>query len=100
MGRPDRALSSPLRPAGRELRRARTAGLRGSPFDVGRGLPAGKPSGFPFRGEIDWVLGPTPEDVVRQLQPMVDLGVSHLTMYFWDLRSLRMFAREVMPAFA
>jgi alkanesulfonate monooxygenase SsuD/methylene tetrahydromethanopterin reductase-like flavin-dependent oxidoreductase (luciferase family) len=57
------------------------------------------PSGA-YAGEIDWVLGPTPSDAVRQLQPMIDLGVTHVTLYFWDRRSLRVFADEVLPRFS
>ena len=58
--------------------------------------PAQDPSGA-YAGEMDWVLGPTPDDVVRGLAPLLELGVTHLTMYFWDRRSLRRFADEVMP---
>jgi alkanesulfonate monooxygenase SsuD/methylene tetrahydromethanopterin reductase-like flavin-dependent oxidoreductase (luciferase family) len=54
------------------------------------------PSGA-YAGEMDWVLGPTPDDVVRGLEPLLELGVSHLTMYFWDVRSLQRFADEVVP---
>jgi alkanesulfonate monooxygenase SsuD/methylene tetrahydromethanopterin reductase-like flavin-dependent oxidoreductase (luciferase family) len=57
------------------------------------------PSGA-YAGELDWVLGPTPEDAARQLQPMIDLGVTHFTMYFWDRASLRRFVEEVMPRFS
>ena len=43
------------------------------------------------------MLGPTPDDVVRGLEPMVELGVTHFTMYFWDRASMRRFADEVIP---
>ena len=53
-----------------------------------------------YAGEIDWVMGPTPDDAIRQLWPLIDLGVSQVTVYFHDRRSLDVFAREVVPAFA
>jgi alkanesulfonate monooxygenase SsuD/methylene tetrahydromethanopterin reductase-like flavin-dependent oxidoreductase (luciferase family) len=60
--------------------------------------PRQDPSGA-YAGEYDWVLGPTPEDAIAGLRPLVDLGVRQLTLYFWDRRSLDLFIREVMPAF-
>ncbi len=39
------------------------------------------PSGS-YAGEIDCVMGPTPEDAIRQLQPLIDLGVTLVTVYF------------------
>lgn len=48
------------------------------------------PSGA-YAGEMDWVLGPTPDDAIRQLRPLVDLGVSLVTLYFWDRSSVRRF---------
>jgi alkanesulfonate monooxygenase SsuD/methylene tetrahydromethanopterin reductase-like flavin-dependent oxidoreductase (luciferase family) len=56
------------------------------------------PSGT-FADEIDWVMGPTPDDAVHQLQPLIDLGVTLVTVYFHDRRTLDLFAREVIPAF-
>ncbi|MBA2381945.1 MAG: LLM class flavin-dependent oxidoreductase [Chloroflexi bacterium] len=56
------------------------------------------PSGS-FAEEFDWVMGPTPDDAIRELQPLVDLGVTLVTVYFRDRRSLDLFAREVVPAF-
>jgi hypothetical protein len=56
------------------------------------------PSGA-YAGEADWVLGPTPADAVAALRPLVDLGVGQVTIYFWDMRSLDLFIREVIPAF-
>lgn len=60
--------------------------------------PAQDPSGS-FAEEFDWVMGPTPEDAIRDLQPLIDLGVTLVTVYFHDRRSLDIFAREVIPAF-
>jgi len=60
--------------------------------------PAQDPSGS-FADEFDWVMGPTPEDAIRALRPLIDLGVTLVTLYFHDRRSLDIFAREVIPAF-
>ena len=43
-------------------------------------------------------MGPTPDDAITQLRPIVDLGVAEVTLYFWDVRSLDVFARKVIPA--
>jgi alkanesulfonate monooxygenase SsuD/methylene tetrahydromethanopterin reductase-like flavin-dependent oxidoreductase (luciferase family) len=53
-----------------------------------------------YANEADWVLGPGPEDAIRGLRPLVDLGVARFTIYFHDRRTLEVFAREVVPAFA
>jgi alkanesulfonate monooxygenase SsuD/methylene tetrahydromethanopterin reductase-like flavin-dependent oxidoreductase (luciferase family) len=57
------------------------------------------PSGS-YAQEFDWVMGPTPADAIAQLRPLIDLGVTHVTVYFHDRRSVDIFAREVIPAFA
>lgn len=57
------------------------------------------PTGL-YANEADWVMGPTPEDAIRQLRPVVDLGVTIVSVYFHDRRSARVFADEVVPAFA
>jgi len=44
-------------------------------------------------------VGPTPEDAIRQLQPLIDLGVTLVTVYVHDRRTLDRFAQEVIPAF-
>jgi alkanesulfonate monooxygenase SsuD/methylene tetrahydromethanopterin reductase-like flavin-dependent oxidoreductase (luciferase family) len=48
----------------------------------------------------DFVLGPTPEDAIRELRPLMDLGASIVTVYFQDRATAGRFAREVIPAFA
>jgi hypothetical protein len=48
---------------------------------------------------MDWVMGRTPKDAIRELRPLVELGVSMVSVYFHDRRSVRVFADEVMPAF-
>ena len=60
--------------------------------------PAQDPTGS-FADVIDWVMGPTPDDAIRALRPLVDLGVDLVTVYFHDRRSLDLFIREVVPAF-
>jgi alkanesulfonate monooxygenase SsuD/methylene tetrahydromethanopterin reductase-like flavin-dependent oxidoreductase (luciferase family) len=57
------------------------------------------PSGA-YASETDWVMGPTPADAIRELEPLIALGVSLVTVYFHDRRSLDAFAREVVPAFS
>ena len=61
--------------------------------------PAKDPSGA-YAGEFDWVIGPTPDDAIAALRPLVDSGVRQVTLYFWDRASLELFVREVVPAFA
>jgi alkanesulfonate monooxygenase SsuD/methylene tetrahydromethanopterin reductase-like flavin-dependent oxidoreductase (luciferase family) len=46
------------------------------------------------------LFGPTPEDAIAMLTPLVELGVAEFTVYFWDLRSLVRFVDEVVPAFS
>jgi alkanesulfonate monooxygenase SsuD/methylene tetrahydromethanopterin reductase-like flavin-dependent oxidoreductase (luciferase family) len=61
--------------------------------------PAKDPTGA-YADVRDWILGPTPNDAIAALRPMIELGVRQVTLYFWDRRSLRMFIDEVIPAFA
>jgi alkanesulfonate monooxygenase SsuD/methylene tetrahydromethanopterin reductase-like flavin-dependent oxidoreductase (luciferase family) len=56
------------------------------------------PSGA-YAGEYDWIIGPTPEDAIEALRPLVEAGVRQVTLYFWDRRSLERFIRDVVPAF-
>ncbi len=44
-------------------------------------------------------MGPTPDDAIRQLRPLIDLGVALVTVVFHDRRTLDLFAGEVIPAF-
>jgi hypothetical protein len=55
-----------------------------------------------WSGYLDFMttpFGPTPVDAVALLQPLVDLGVTEFTVYFWDPDTLRRFVDEVVPAF-
>jgi alkanesulfonate monooxygenase SsuD/methylene tetrahydromethanopterin reductase-like flavin-dependent oxidoreductase (luciferase family) len=95
--------------AGRDLAAVRlsTAGEAYFPVDLAM-FPAPRPVAISasqdpsggFAEELDWVMGPTPTDAIAQLRPLIDLGVTHVTIYFHDRRSLDVFAREVIPAFA
>jgi alkanesulfonate monooxygenase SsuD/methylene tetrahydromethanopterin reductase-like flavin-dependent oxidoreductase (luciferase family) len=75
----------------------------GDPADFPAEMPLGftdvarDPSGA-FADERDWILGPTPADAVAGLRPLLDLGVSQVTLYFWDRHSLRRFIDDVIPA--
>ena len=47
----------------------------------------------------DWLVG-TPDDVIHQLQPFIQLGISHFMLWFLDfpgLDGLRLFAERVLP---
>jgi alkanesulfonate monooxygenase SsuD/methylene tetrahydromethanopterin reductase-like flavin-dependent oxidoreductase (luciferase family) len=43
------------------------------------------------------ILGPTPDDVRRDLKELLDIGVSHFQVAFEDDASLRGFVDEVLP---
>jgi hypothetical protein len=43
-------------------------------------------------------LGPTPEDAVREIRKLIDVGVSHFQPAFEDSATLRRFIDEVLPA--
>ena len=44
-------------------------------------------------------LGPTPEDAIAQLTPMVELGVAEVILGFEDFPTLELFVDRVVPAF-
>jgi alkanesulfonate monooxygenase SsuD/methylene tetrahydromethanopterin reductase-like flavin-dependent oxidoreductase (luciferase family) len=44
------------------------------------------------------VLGPTPADVIREIECLVDVGVSHFQVDVPDMTTLRRFVDEVVPA--
>jgi len=53
-----------------------------------------------YAGQEFGILGPTPPDVVAELQRLIDVGVSHITVAVGDIPSFRRFVDEVVPAFA
>jgi alkanesulfonate monooxygenase SsuD/methylene tetrahydromethanopterin reductase-like flavin-dependent oxidoreductase (luciferase family) len=74
------------------------ASKRGLPRqDVLQAIQADRPL-----GEVadDWLVG-TPDDVIHQLQPFIQLGIRHFMLWFLDFPSLdglRLFAERVLPA--
>ena len=43
------------------------------------------------------IAGPTPADVIREIERLVDVGVNHLPLTFDDMAGLRRFIDEVVP---
>jgi len=52
-----------------------------------------------YPGQEFGILGPTPADAIPEIKRLVDVGVSHFQVALEDLRTLRLFADEVVPAF-
>src|SRR5438045_6171611 len=48
-------------------------------------------------GQVFGLAGPTPADVIREIEQLVDVGVKHIALNFDDLRGIRRFAHEVVP---
>jgi alkanesulfonate monooxygenase SsuD/methylene tetrahydromethanopterin reductase-like flavin-dependent oxidoreductase (luciferase family) len=46
---------------------------------------------------VFWSVGPTPTDVIDEIERLVDVGVSHFPLAFDDLHDLRRFIDEVVP---
>ena len=53
-----------------------------------------------YPGQVFGVLGPTPHDVIREINVLLDVGVSHFQVGFEDMATLRRFLDEVLPAVA
>ncbi len=53
----------------------------------------------PFYGEkvVFHPFGPRPADVIREIERLVDVGVSHFQVSFDDMRTYRRFIDEVLP---
>ena len=74
-----------------------TAGVPISlPDDQARFEPTYEHSFYP--GQVFHILGPTPSDVIRELERLVDVGVSHFQVSFDDMTTYRRFIDEVVPA--
>jgi len=74
-----------------------TAGLEVSlPDDPGTFRPTYKHSFYP--DSTFHVIGPRSADAIREIETLVDVGVSHFQLAFDDLASLRRFVVEVVPA--
>ena len=50
-----------------------------------------------YPGQVFGVAGPTPADVVREIEQLVDVGVKHIALNFDDEAGIRRFIDEVVP---
>jgi alkanesulfonate monooxygenase SsuD/methylene tetrahydromethanopterin reductase-like flavin-dependent oxidoreductase (luciferase family) len=50
-----------------------------------------------YPGQVFGVVGPTPADVIREMELLVDHGVDHFTLVFDSRAELRRFVDEVVP---
>jgi alkanesulfonate monooxygenase SsuD/methylene tetrahydromethanopterin reductase-like flavin-dependent oxidoreductase (luciferase family) len=50
-----------------------------------------------YPGQVFGIAGPTPADVIREIEQLVDVGVQHLAINFVDLAELHRFIEEVVP---
>ena len=74
-----------------------TAGVQVSlPDDPDTFAPTYKHSFYP--DSLFHVLGPRPADAIREIERLVDVGVSHFQVAFDDMTSLRRFMEDVVPA--
>jgi alkanesulfonate monooxygenase SsuD/methylene tetrahydromethanopterin reductase-like flavin-dependent oxidoreductase (luciferase family) len=62
------------------------------------------PSGFKstyehvfYPGQVFGIVGPTPSDVIREIEQLVDVGVKHFALNFDAVGELRRFVVEVLP---
>jgi hypothetical protein len=52
-----------------------------------------------YPGQTFDVIGPTPEDAIREIRQLIAFGVSHFQPAFEDMSTLHRFIEEVLPAF-
>jgi alkanesulfonate monooxygenase SsuD/methylene tetrahydromethanopterin reductase-like flavin-dependent oxidoreductase (luciferase family) len=50
-----------------------------------------------YPGQVFATVGPTPADAIREIERLVDVGVSHFPLAFDDIDDLRRFIDEVVP---
>ena len=50
-----------------------------------------------YPGQVFHYIGPTPADVIREIELLVDVGVSHFQIQFDGLTTYRRFIDEVVP---
>jgi alkanesulfonate monooxygenase SsuD/methylene tetrahydromethanopterin reductase-like flavin-dependent oxidoreductase (luciferase family) len=75
---------------------ALTAGIDVSmPDDPSAFVPTYEHRFYP--GSTFYRLGPTPADVIRNIERLVDVGVSHFQVYLDDMTTYRHFIEEVVP---
>jgi alkanesulfonate monooxygenase SsuD/methylene tetrahydromethanopterin reductase-like flavin-dependent oxidoreductase (luciferase family) len=73
-----------------------TAGVNVSmPDDPATFQPTYQHSFYP--GQTFHFLGPTSDDVIRELEQLVDIGVEHFQVAFEDMATIDRFIREVIP---
>ena len=51
-----------------------------------------------YPGQLFSSVGPSPADVIREIETLVDVGVRHFPLSFDDLAGLQRFVDEVVPA--
>ena len=51
-----------------------------------------------YPGQVFPIVGPTPADAIREIELLVDAGVSHFQIDFRDMTTYRRFIDEVVPA--
>jgi alkanesulfonate monooxygenase SsuD/methylene tetrahydromethanopterin reductase-like flavin-dependent oxidoreductase (luciferase family) len=51
-----------------------------------------------YAGQVFGILGPTADDVIREIEQLVDVGVSHFQIDVPDIPTLRRFVDKVVPA--
>lgn len=51
-----------------------------------------------YPGQTFDAIGPTPEDAIREIRRLIDVGVSHFQPTFENMATLHRFVAEVMPA--
>jgi alkanesulfonate monooxygenase SsuD/methylene tetrahydromethanopterin reductase-like flavin-dependent oxidoreductase (luciferase family) len=74
-----------------------TAGVEVSlPDDPATFVPTHEHSFYP--GSVFHLLGPSPADAVREIERLVDVGVSHFQISFDDMTTMRRFIADVVPA--
>jgi alkanesulfonate monooxygenase SsuD/methylene tetrahydromethanopterin reductase-like flavin-dependent oxidoreductase (luciferase family) len=74
-----------------------TAGLYVSfPEDVSRFESTFEHPFYP--GQTFDVIGPTPDDAIREVRRLLDVGVAHFQPAFEDMATLRRFVDDVLPA--
>ena len=73
-----------------------TAGLTVSMPDDPAAFEPTYEHGF-YPGQVFPVLGPTPDDVIREIERLVDVGVAHFQVASEDERTLDRFITEVVP---
>jgi alkanesulfonate monooxygenase SsuD/methylene tetrahydromethanopterin reductase-like flavin-dependent oxidoreductase (luciferase family) len=50
-----------------------------------------------YPGQVFGIAGPTPADVIREIEQLIEVGVKHIALNFDDFRGIRRFVDEVVP---